>query len=118
MASGCRGTPYFRRYDRELVLKPTGDFVKEKLGEGGGYRTTTPSPYGTVRSLAWSLGPFFSQCTSDPAISVPIIFAFCSFLFVFFSSFILRSELRNGMVSQLHTTAVYTVVGFLVWLSY
>ena len=22
MTSGCRGTPYFRRYDRELVLKP------------------------------------------------------------------------------------------------
>ena len=31
MTSGCRRTPYFRRYDRELVLK-TGDFDDEKLG--------------------------------------------------------------------------------------
>ena len=31
MASGWQEAPYFRRYDRELVLK-TGDFVEEKLG--------------------------------------------------------------------------------------
>ena len=30
--SGCRGTPYVRRYDRELVLKPAIS-LKEKLGE-------------------------------------------------------------------------------------
>ena len=32
MTSGCRGTPFFRRYDRELVLKPAIS-SKEKLGE-------------------------------------------------------------------------------------
>ena len=39
MTSGCRGAPYFRRYDRELSFE-TGDFVEEKLG-GGGYRRMT-----------------------------------------------------------------------------
>ena len=40
MASGCQGTPFFRRYDRELVFE-TGDFVKEELA--GGYPRTTRS---------------------------------------------------------------------------
>ena len=31
--SGCRGTPYFRRFDRELVLKPAIS-LKKKLGGG------------------------------------------------------------------------------------
>ena len=30
---GCRGTPYFRRYDRELVLKPA---ISVKKSWGGG----------------------------------------------------------------------------------
>ena len=39
MTSGCRGTPYFRRYDSELVLKPAISFKKI----WGGYRRTTSS---------------------------------------------------------------------------
>ena len=37
MMSGCRGTPYFRRYDRGLVLKPAISFKKS----WGGYRRST-----------------------------------------------------------------------------
>ena len=37
MTSGCRGTPYFRRYDRELILKPT---ISLKKSWGGYLRTT------------------------------------------------------------------------------
>ena len=33
---GWQGAPYSgERYGRELVSKPTGDFVKEKFGGGG-----------------------------------------------------------------------------------
>ena len=32
MTSGCRGTPCFRRYGRELAGFETADFVEEKLG--------------------------------------------------------------------------------------
>ena len=38
-ASGCRGTPYFRRYHRELVLKPAISLKKS----WGDYRRTTHS---------------------------------------------------------------------------
>ena len=37
MTSGCRGAPYFRRFDPELVLKAA--ISLEKVG--GGYRITT-----------------------------------------------------------------------------
>ena len=36
MTPGCRGTPDFRRYDRELVLKPSVSLEKS----WGGYRRT------------------------------------------------------------------------------
>ena len=39
--SGCRRTPYFRRYARELVLKPVISFKKS----WGSYRRTTPECY-------------------------------------------------------------------------
>ena len=37
MTSGCRGTPYFRKYDRDLVLKPAISLMKS----WGGYRSKT-----------------------------------------------------------------------------
>ena len=37
MTSGCRGTPHFGRYNRELVLKPAISLKKN----WGGYRRTT-----------------------------------------------------------------------------
>ena len=37
MTSGCRGTPYFRGYDQELVLKPAISLKKS----WGAYRRTT-----------------------------------------------------------------------------
>ena len=39
MTSGCRGTPYFRRHDRELVLKPAISLKKS----WGGYRSKNPN---------------------------------------------------------------------------
>ena len=43
--SGCRGTPCFRRYGRELVLKPPIS-LKEKLGGRATYRRTDPGTAG------------------------------------------------------------------------
>ena len=57
MTSGCQGTQYFRRYNRELVSK-TGDFVKEKLGEGGRYRRTSPPFVARIGAVLRS-HPFF-----------------------------------------------------------
>ena len=37
VTSGCRGTPHFRRYDREMILEQA---ISLKKGRGG-YRRTT-----------------------------------------------------------------------------
>ena len=47
MTSGCRGTPYFRRYDRELVVLKPAISLKTSWG---GYRRTTHHLH-----LAWRL---------------------------------------------------------------
>ena len=44
MASGFEDTPYFRRYDQQLVSKPASSLKKS----WGGYRSKT---------LTWRLGP-------------------------------------------------------------
>ena len=74
MTSGCRGTPYFRRYYRELVSKPAISF-KEKSGGAtvvrlrnrGVARASNPDPLQekklnirvrhppTVRSQSWKV---------------------------------------------------------------
>ena len=56
MASGCRGTTYLRKYDRELVLKPEDSFKKR----WGGYRRTTREP-------VWrSVAHLYSAMASPP----------------------------------------------------
>ena len=44
MTSGCRGTPYFRRHDRELVLKPTISLKKSRGGATVERLVTYPPP--------------------------------------------------------------------------
>ena len=55
---GCRGTPpYLRRYDRELVLKPTIS-LKQKLG-GGGYSSKTHYPVYYLSSTCYFLVSYY-----------------------------------------------------------
>ena len=76
MTSGCQGTQYFRRYDRELVSK-TGDFVEQKLGrgEGGGYRRTSP-PFVARIGAARRSHPFFSHVVFRVFFFFPIVFPY------------------------------------------
>ena len=59
MTSGCRGTPYLRRYDLELVLKPAISFKKTR----GDYRGTALFFFSTAAAAAAAVGR--SHCSSE-----------------------------------------------------
>ena len=52
--SGCRGEPYSRRYDRELVSKPA---ISLKKSWGGYRRTTLKHPTNPAASLTYNDSP-------------------------------------------------------------
>ena len=70
MTSGCRGTPYFRKQDRELVLKPAISLKKS----WGGYRSKTLTLQLSRPSTHSAVGAFFDAHYDRGALVLPFFF--------------------------------------------